>query len=166
MERLSDPTRLHAEHTMQDMRISTVNDNSKRGPWPRDARMAKRVSRPLWILLALAFAAAEAAHYRQHIIRGPLQSASRPGAHNCTQKYYQQKKDHFSYRPGATTYPQQYLTYDEYWRGPGGPVFFYGAIRGVFNACDMIARCPASVDGNTCQPLLWQHGPLIVVLPL
>ena len=124
--------------------------------------MAKPVHRPFLVLLFFVFAVFEQAlsHlHRPHVIRGPCKSSSRPGAHNCTQKFYKQKKDHFSYRPGATPYLQQYLTYDEYWRGPGGPVFFYGAASSACDAPDVVANRPASVDGNASQAASWRRVP-------
>ena len=61
-----------------------------------------------------------------HSIRGPMNRASSPGSHNCTEHAFQQRLDHFSFRSDAGTWPQRYLVYSKYWMSKKGPVFFYG----------------------------------------
>lgn len=66
-----------------------------------------------------------------------------PGANNCTEKYFTQFVDHFTWRNG--TYQQRYLMYENYFR-PGGPIFFYtGNEAGV----DVFANCTG---------LMWENA--------
>lgn len=61
-----------------------------------------------------------------------LNDASRPGVHNCTEKFFAQRLDHFNFPPlsdpGVTTpltYPQRYFTCLEHQFQPNGTIFYY-----------------------------------------
>jgi lysosomal Pro-X carboxypeptidase len=91
--------------------------------------------------LALVLAAASARelatrhaaiHARAPRLAGAARAApprATPGVANCTELFFDQIIDHFSFAAtptGAVTYPQRYFTYDKYWRKDGtGAVFFY-----------------------------------------
>eukprot|EP00966_Prymnesium_polylepis_P143607 3315097-Prymnesium_polylepis.2 len=53
-----------------------------------------------------------------------------PSTLNCTEHYLEQNIDHFNWAPPlgdelVTTYGQRFFVNDQWWSGPGGPVFFY-----------------------------------------
>ncbi len=54
-----------------------------------------------------------------------ISGADRPGAHSCQELWFDQRVDHFSFRPWHhSVWRQRYLVNDEHWK-PGGPIFFY-----------------------------------------
>ena len=68
-----------------------------------------------------------------HIPATPAGEPPHPGVPNCTEHYFEQVTDHFSYtsHPGVPpTFKQRYFVNQQYWRhptesAPGGPIFFY-----------------------------------------
>jgi lysosomal Pro-X carboxypeptidase len=83
---------------------------------------------------------------------------SQPGTANCTELYFTNEIDHFSWAAtptGAFTYQQRYFVNDQYWRnGTAGSIFFYAG-----NEADVTLYV-----NNT--GLMWenaaQHGALLV----
>ena len=71
----------------------------------------------------------------QHIPAAPSGAAPHPGVPNCTEHFFEQTTDHFSFSPPEKlgtppTFEQRYFINDQYWLkptddAPGGPVFFY-----------------------------------------
>ena len=72
----------------------------------------------------------------------PGAAAPRPGVPNCTERFFEQRVDHFSYKAHENvpaTYQQRFFVHDSYWRRPSasgnagasaagappGPIFFY-----------------------------------------
>ena len=74
-----------------------------------------------------------------------------PGAANCSEHWFTQFIDHFSFGPpagapaGQMTYQQKYLTYNKYYE-PGGPIFFYAGNEG-----------PISIFADIAG-LMWQNA--------
>lgn len=66
-----------------------------------------------------------------------------PGVANCTEMYFTQYVDHFSWN--TSTYQERYFMYDHYYR-PGGPIFFYTG-----NEADV------EVFAN-CTGLMWENA--------
>lgn len=57
-----------------------------------------------------------------------VRPTAQPGSANCTTNFFTQTIDHFSWLApplGSFTYPQRYLTYDQFWNKDSGVVFFY-----------------------------------------
>jgi lysosomal Pro-X carboxypeptidase len=69
----------------------------------------------------------------QHIPAAPLGGPPHPGVPNCTEKFFEQVTDHFSFtsHPDVPpTFQQRYFINDQYWRRPSetaasGPIFYY-----------------------------------------
>ena len=98
--------------------------------------------RPLLLLLALLqqplfYASAQPRRFQQGGLRShwavPVthpQAPPRPGVADCTELYFEQPIDHFSYHPESTldglTFQQRYFVCGkQWWGGPGAPIFFY-----------------------------------------
>jgi hypothetical protein len=63
----------------------------------------------------------------------PLFDDRRPSVLNCTQHYFNQTLDHFTFQQGVGKWPQKYYLYDGYRKSyvksinqKSAPVFFYG----------------------------------------
>jgi lysosomal Pro-X carboxypeptidase len=69
-----------------------------------------------------------------------------PGVNNCTEMYFTQYIDHFSW--GTATFQQRYYVYDKFY-APGGPILFYTG-----NEADV------EVFAN-CTGLMWSSGPVL-----
>jgi pimeloyl-ACP methyl ester carboxylesterase len=73
----------------------------------------------LLLLLTVAVATVSAGYFQEVL--------GQPGAANCTERWFTQYTDHFTFgsQPGwPLTYQQRFQTYDKYYK-PGGPIFFY-----------------------------------------
>eukprot|EP00045_Choanoeca_perplexa_P017149 m.243329 g.243329 ORF g.243329 m.243329 type:complete len:499 (+) comp17462_c0_seq2:4261-5757(+) len=60
-------------------------------------------------------------------------TATQPSSANCTELWFTQFTDHFSWNPSAPvpeTYQQRVFTYDKYFGGDGSPIFFYAGNEG------------------------------------
>jgi hypothetical protein len=58
-----------------------------------------------------------------------IRARATPGLANCTQAWFTQTTDHFSWSApptGSFTFQQRYCTYDAYWnKGAGGAIWMY-----------------------------------------
>ena len=69
---------------------------------------------------------AAAAAGKPAAVGGPLRGT--PGTANCTELWFNQTVDHFSWNApptGQYTYQQRYFVYDKYWDRQNGAIFFY-----------------------------------------
>ena len=59
---------------------------------------------------------------------GSQPTTAQPGAPNCTENFFSTRIDKVTsvVPPGGnTTFPQRWFAYEDYWSGPGGPIWFY-----------------------------------------